>query len=148
MTPSYLYEPLSVCAIVQLTLFCVGMGFLVAVCNARPDAAARSDTFDIRDVLPSLSKQQREAVEEIRKIVSGFSAKEKLEFRRALERQAQAPVPRVADLSKKSLDNVSLFLNKFYKFPINILVATVILPLLLPGIPNFFFFELIGQLKW
>ncbi|CAG0891615.1 unnamed protein product [Cyprideis torosa] len=78
----------------KLTLAFVAIGLLLTVCCARPELR-ESDI--VSNALASLPQHQREVVEEIKKMVSGLSAEEKLEFRRALERQVQAPVALAAE---------------------------------------------------
>ncbi|CAG0899368.1 unnamed protein product [Cyprideis torosa] len=76
----------------KLTIAIVAIGLLVTVCNARLEAVPNSRKSDADGHgFPSLSKQQMEMVTIIKNMVSRFSPKEKLELRRALERQAQAP---------------------------------------------------------
>ncbi|CAG0892693.1 unnamed protein product [Cyprideis torosa] len=128
-----------------LTLVFIAIGFIVAVCDARPEAALKSHNPDvIGSALTRMTKQQRKMALDIKAMVSRLSPENKLEFRRALERQAQSPVPATAGLSKGLLPSVAQLQYFFFllfspespiPLPLRILLATTLLPLLFPGIP-------------
>ncbi|CAG0896717.1 unnamed protein product [Cyprideis torosa] len=73
----------------------VALGLLVSASAMRDRKRLRSPAglmlSTVGGALPSLSKQQNDVVAIVRNMVSKFSPEKKLEFRRALERQAQAP---------------------------------------------------------
>ncbi|CAG0885032.1 unnamed protein product [Cyprideis torosa] len=133
-----------------LTIAIIAIGLLVTVCNARLEAVPNSRKSDaVGHGFPSLSKQQMEMVTIIKNMVSRFPPKEKLELRRALERQAQAPVPQITGFSKGLIpDEIQNLLNAINGLPlpdpIKILLITLLLPIILPGIPVFLVLRLLG----